>query len=266
MLSVEQIHPLKLQPLDTRPHSNLLARIEDGSLIHRHKLPQSRNAVFQRTQRVREESIAGVHSGIRPKHTGELHGRIPFQLPELHSLNCAPPIHGTTHTKNLRRHRRSPNALRGTAVGSPPQLASAPTLANCDRLAPFQGPAISKTRSPVQNFNSYMLPVSPFVVTLPPAPPDATSTTSHCLAGKIAQAESPLPRRNHLTFYSGHTPTLWLLKHLDDSCPGTGNQPATTELPALVITSTLRFTSLSRAKREGRWPYVGLPKPTQFAS
>ena len=88
--------------------------------------------------------------------------------------------------------------------------------------------------------------------------------------------ESPLPCREHrparfqaparkLTgFYSGHTPTLRRLNHLDDSKalapnPGTGYQPAAAELPALVISFTLRITLLSRF-REGRQPYVQLSR------
>ena len=52
-------------------------------------------------------------------------------------------------------------------------------------------------------------------------------TSPHCLAGNIAQKQRWLPPTPLPTFYSGHTPPLRRLKHLDDQvqAPVTNRQP-----------------------------------------
>lgn len=80
-------------------------------------------------------------------------------------------------------------------------------------------------------------------------------TCLHCLAENNARFEVRLPPKNESTFYLSHTPSLRYLKHLEDQFEAPVTTPATTDLPALVISFTLRLTSLSRL-REERWLYV----------
>ena len=69
-----------------------------------------------------------------------------------------------------------------------------------------------------------------------PAPPVARRQVDHCLA-------VPLPALAGRS-YSGHSPSLRHLKHLDDFFHAPATTPAATVIPVLSLTFTQPFTSL----------------------
>jgi hypothetical protein len=182
-------------------------------------------------------------------------------------LNCATPIHTTLHQKNRRRQRRSPYGSRATAVVSPPQKTSTPAQVSCSRSRP------SKDRRP----NQVSLQHRSSTGTYCPSALSSWYCRQHhllrhqrvptALQGTSLKSTTKFPLDDDSTIYSGHTPTLRRFKHLDDSRTSVRFQapittPAAAELPALVISFTLRITSLSRVTGRNVGCMSGSPEPS----
>lgn len=165
-----------------------------------------------------------------------------------------------TTRKTVRQPPWGVDTPHGFAVISPPQQAGAPTQVCCDRSRPSKDRrlpmAIVSTDSRQENSRQ------PFRRShSSPAPPAATLTSPHCLAGNIAQAGCKLPLAARSTVYSGHTPSPQRLNHSECYLQAPVTTPAAAGLPALVITFTLRLTSLSRVTGRNSGRMSSSPEP-----
>jgi len=121
-----------------------------------------------RNTQAKAYAVAALHSCIVPRQ-------------------CILPFTQTTSRQN----RWNADALRGTAVESSPQKASAPAQVLCDRLRPSKNCRLKSFQLAAQII-SRKLPVSPFVVAIFLAPPkNANETALPCTV--IAQVTGKLP-------------------------------------------------------------------------